>query len=634
MVNFVINKFGGEFLFTYPPDQNGTQESMPPELLPGLLVNPTGPLGFISLLYIKTMFQLPKFGYGVYKHTDSFEINPTYREYYASTLATKQDLEAKIKAGLESASRAISDYELLAHDYRKYEIYLQYLENYEQGIKDLEKAKKDKEETKIKEAERTVLEANTSLKAIFIDQVDVHTGEGVALKLIVSRWPNIIVDFMKMQDSMTTSEDIVKNFVPKITTAEAVVLATKNKLYLEWKKLFKNSVKQRYLNILSLMNARRKSIEQYKKWLRPYVIQHELLQESHEKASDPSGASAGADGTAAKTGGRAMTHRLHVGAHAMSYHDIAVYAWKPFAPGDMYRATVERKDIDVKLEFLGQKKGDAAENEKNEAEDRLILERFGLSYDDVRGGKFTINFWLNPYDTVAKVALFGEKVGSKDGRINGKSLVDEYPWLKPKEIEAQAIKLMKESRDQQRNSYNTLLLHPDYLYYILWDLMFARAIISIPQGTADDGFVFIKIAFISQNVLLVKLIERWASEQKFDRTVEEILGLTAIEDSEKIDAGITGNMEDVAKSRFKTLYAGLEKKPNKEGFGLARSFAHRLNEIENSFKIFGMNFQLFKKGPYETNLKDRITRQFSKAFADTYRDEFISWFEDAARIGE
>ncbi|MBI4167410.1 MAG: hypothetical protein HY515_00485 [Candidatus Aenigmarchaeota archaeon] len=631
MVNFLLNRFSGEFLFTYPPDQNGTQESMPPEMLPGLLVNPTGPLGFISLLYIKTMFQLPKFGYGVYKHTDSFEINPTYREYYASTLATKQDLETKIKAGLESASRAISDYELLTHDYRKYEIYLQYLENYEQGIKDLEKAKKDKEETKIKEAEKKVLESNTSLKAIFIDQVDVHTGEGVALKLIVSRWPNIIVDFMKMQDSMTTSEDIVKNFVPKITTAEAVVLATKNKLYLEWKKLFKNSVKQRYLNILSLMNARRKSIEQYKKWLRPYVIQHELLQESHEKGGSPFGASAGAGGGATGPGGRSMTHRLKIGAHAMSFHDIAFYAWKPFAPGDMYRATVERKDVDVKLEFLGK-------NPKERDEDTAILNRFGLKYDDVKDGKFTINFWLNPYDIVAKVALFGEKAGSKDNRINGNSIIEEYPWLKPKEIEAQVIKLMKESRDQQRNSYNTLLLHPDYLYYILWDILFARAIISIPQGTADDGFVFIKIAFISQNVLLVKLIERWASEQRFDRTVEEVLGLTAIEESEneKIDAGITGNMEDVAKNKFKTLYAAQDKNKDKEKkeFDLAKSFAHKLNEIENSFKIFGMNFQLFKKGPYETNLKDRITRQFSKAFADTYRDEFISWFEDSARIGE
>ncbi len=628
MVNFVLNKFSGEFLFTYPPDQNGTQESsVPAEMLPGLLVNPTGPLGFISLLYIKTMFQLPKFGYGVFKHTDSFEINPTYREYYASTLATKQDLETKIKAGLESASRAISDYELLTHDYRKYEIYLQYLENYEQGMKELEKAKKDKEEIKVKDAEKKILESNTSLKAVFIDQVDVHTGEGVALKLIVSRWPNIIVDFMKMLDSMTTSEDIVKNFVPKITTAEGVVLATKNKLFLEWKKLFKNSVKQRFLNILSLMNARRKSIEQYKKWLRPYVVQHELLQESHEKGGSPYGASAGASGVGTGPGGRSLTHRLKVGAHAMSFHDIAVYAWKPFAPGDIYRATVERKNVDVELMYLGKKKDERAEDE-------VILERFGLKYEDVDGGKFTINFWLNPYDIVAKVALFGEKAGTKANRINGNSLIEEYPWLKPKEIEAQVIKLMKESRDQPRNSYNTLLLHPDYLYYILWDLLFSRAIISIPQGTVDDGFVFIKIAFISQNVLLVKLVDRWASEQKFDRTVEEVLGLTAIEDSEKIDERITGNMEDVAKRRFKTLYAGLEKGTEIKEFDLAKSFAHKLNEIENSFKIFGMTFQLFKKGPYETNLKDRITRQFSKAFADTYRDEFISWFEDAARIGE
>ncbi len=628
MVKFVYNRMNGEFLFTYPPDQNGAQENIPPEKLPGILINPTGPLGFISLLYIKTMLQMPKFGYGLYKHTDSFEINPTYREYYAATLATKQDLEGKIKAGLESASRAISDYELLAHDYRKYESNLEYLNNFEVGMKDLEKAKKEKNEKKIKDAERKILESNTSLKALFIDQVDVHTGEGVALKLIVSRWPNIIVDFMKLKDEMTTSEDIIKDFTPKISTAEAVVLATKNKLFVEWKKLFKGAVTQRFLNILSLMNARKKSIEQYKKWLRPYVIQHELLKESQEKPGQ---------------GGESMTHRLKVGAHAMSFHRISAYAWKPFTPGDMYRATIERKEIEADLKYLGQKKSDPDEDRANAAEDEAICKKYKLNYKDdgIKDGKFVTNFWLNPYDIVAKVALFGKEIGPTGGRIEGDCLADEYPWLSRKEIEAQALYIMKESAQQQKNFYNTLMLHPDYLYYILWDLDFQRAIISVPQGTVDDGFVFIKIAFISQNVLLVKLVERWASEQRFDRTVEEVLGLTAIDEKEKIWEGITGDMETVAKRKFSALFSN-EPPPNdggnKGGFNLVKSFENQLNALANLFDIFGANkgnaFQFFKKGPYESNLKDRITRQYSKAFADTYRDEFISWFEDAAKIGD
>ncbi|MBI2085101.1 MAG: hypothetical protein HYT71_01145 [Candidatus Aenigmarchaeota archaeon] len=629
MVNFVANRMNGEFLFTYPPDQNGAQEShVATERLPGILINPTGPLGFISLLYIKTMLQLPKFGYGVYKHTDSFEINPTYREYYAATLATKQDLEGKIKAGLESASRAISDYELLAHDHRKYETNLTYLNNFEVGMKELEKAKKENSEEKKKAAERKILESNTSLKAVFIDSVDVHTGEGVALKLIVSRWPNIIVDFMKLKDEMKTSEDIIKDFVPKISTAEAVVLATKNKLFIEWKKLFKDAVTQRYLNILSLMNARKKSIEQYKKWLRPYVIQHELLKESQETPG---------------SGGGMMTHRLRAGAHAMSFHRIAAYAWKPFTPGDIYRATVERKEIEANLKYLGQKKKDENENKINEAEDRVICSKYGISYDrdGIKDGKFKTNFWLNPYDVIAKVGLFGKDEGSTSNRINGKCLAEEYPWLNKKEIEAKALGIMKESADQQKNFYNTLLLHPDYLYYILWDLDFQRAIISIPQGTVDDGFVFIKIAFISQNVLLVKLVERWASEQRFDRTVEEVLGLTAIDEKENISEGITGDMESVAKSKFSALFSKETPPKNdekKSGFNLIESLERKLNALTNLFEIFGIenreSFQFFKKGPYETNLKDRITRHYSKAFADTYRDEFISWFEDAAKIGD
>ncbi len=619
MVDFKKGAVNGEYLYTLPPDQNGSQVGGEQDDLPGLLINPTGPLGFISLLYIKTMFQLPKFGYGVYRYMDTFEINPTYREYYAATIAQKQDLENKIKAGLESASRAIGDYELLAHDHRKYQEYLRYLNDYETAKKFLGdykdgKTKLGKEEAdkKKSEADRLLLESNTSLKAIFIDQVDVHTGEGVALKLIVSRWPNIIVDFMKMENDMTTSEDIVKRLVPKITTAEAVVLATKNKLFTRWKDLFKTAVTQRYLNIMSLMNARRKSIEQYKKWLRPYVIQHELLKESQETPG---------------AGGKSLTHRLKIGAHAMSFHDIGVYAWQPFTPGDMFRATVERKEIDVRLEHLGRKEGE-------KEEDEAILKKFGLEYNDVKGGKFTTTFWINPYDHVAKEALFGSPKGQRTKYIKTKPLCDEYPWINKKELEAQAIRIIKESEKQPKNYMNTLVLHPDYLYYMLWDLVFSRVIISVPQGTADDCFVFVKIIFVSQNVMLTKLVDRWCYEQKFDRNVEEILGLTAIDEKEDTEAGITGDMESVAKKRFPLLY-GKEKTQDKpEPVSIVKSMERKINEIENALQIFGIQPQLFKKGPYETNLKDRFTRQFSKAFADTFRAEFIDWFEDAARIGD
>ncbi|MFH0890162.1 MAG: hypothetical protein V1836_03430 [Candidatus Aenigmatarchaeota archaeon] len=620
MVNFIKrSRPTGEFLYALPPDQNGTQfDSVPGDELLGILINPTGPLGFISLLYIKTMIQMPKFGYGVYKYKDNFEINPTYREYYTATLAQKQDLETKIKAGLESAARAISDYELLAHDLRKYQSYLYQFNKLEEGREKLKEAKT--EEDKKKYATQ-ILEANTTLKAVFIDQVDVHTGEGVALKLIVSRWPNIIVDFMKLEDDMKTSEDIVKRLVPKITTAEAVVLATKNKLFDRWKETFLDAVKQRYLNLLSLMNARKKSIEQYKRWLRPYVVQHELLNETQEKAGE---------------GGKTLTHRLKIGAHAMSTHDLGVFAWKPFSPGDVFRATVERKEIEISLKYLGKKP-------EEEAEDKAILAKYlgqyNIGYDKIKGGKFTITFWINPYDKVAKEALYS--TNPKKDYINSKSLIEEYPWLKPKEIEGQVLKVLMDSEMQPKTYQNTLVMHPDYIYYILWDLTFNRQIISIPQGTVDDGFIFIKIAFISQNVLLTKLLERWAYEQSFDRNVEEILGLTAIEEVEKIDVGTTGNMEEYAKNRYKSVYAEKKGKEDKKPVSLMESIVHKINEMNNRLSVinmmtgpFGITFQLFKKGPYETNLKDRITRQYSKAFAETYRAEFIDWFEDAARIGD
>ncbi len=607
----------GTWLYSWPPDQNGSQIVSDYYKLQGVMVNPTGPLGSGSLLYFRLMYQLPKWGYGMFKYRDEFQINPTYREYYTATLAQKQELETKIKSGLESAARAVADYELLYHDYRKYYDMIKYFEKVEAGTKKLVEAKLPAEK---KDAERMIEEGNASLKSLFVDQVDVQTGEGISMRTIISRWPSIIVDFMRLKDNMTTADLIVDSLSPKVSRAEAVVLATKNKLFLEWKVMFKKAVRDRYLNILSLMNSRQKSIEEYKRWLRPYIIQHEMFKETFETPG---------------TGGAASTHRITISAHSTSVHDIGIYAWRPYRPGDLFRATTTRREMPIQAVFLRDDNKHLKDNPSLAELVKSKMKEFKLDSQ----GRGTTNFWINPYDDMAKSVLYGkafEKAGGRfnekyiDKKNNGQALMDEYPFLSPEDIEIRVFEIIRASEQEMQTSYNTLLLHPDYLYYVYWDMHFNRAIISIPQGAQDDTMIWVKLAFVSQNVMLAKLLEKWAIEKKFDYEVEEMLGLKNYEvgKSGEFAKGITGTLEEFARKQFPNLYGGAEKdSPIKKALAVGESIA-------GFFGKFDISFLLYRKGPYELTTWERITRVYSKMFADTWRSELFDWFYEEIKLGQ
>ena len=123
-------------------------------------------------------------------------------------------------------------------------------------------------------------EATQTLKSLYIDHVDVHTGEGVALKLIAPRWPTIIVDFMRITEEDTIPEEIAEKY--GFSTSEGVVLATKNKIFKEWMNLFKQTVQSRYLHLTQLSEARKKSITEYRRMVRPYVLRHRMINEFGE----------------------------------------------------------------------------------------------------------------------------------------------------------------------------------------------------------------------------------------------------------------------------------------------------------------------------------------------------------------
>ena len=245
--------------------------------------------GRSSGIYYSLMFQLRKWEYFVHRVDEWLEVSPVHAAYYQLTAKQKEELETKIKTSLASAAQAVSDLELLLHDRRKYQEFTTYFET------------KDEH----------------SLKAVFIDQVDVHTGD-ISMRNIVARWPTLIIDFLKLPD-----EDIDPDVVRKkldISKAEAVVLVTKNKLYQQWKQMFEPEIRTRLRRIEDLVRSRETSVEQYKEWIKPYIERYKLIKEGFEQP-----------------GRRKFLSTFFIpgGGHATSLSSVTLWAWREFTPGEL-----------------------------------------------------------------------------------------------------------------------------------------------------------------------------------------------------------------------------------------------------------------------------------------------------------
>lgn len=238
----------------------------------GICVNPremntifdyTDLRGSGSNLYYSLIYQVPKWGYVVKKVDEWIEVSPSYAEYYNITIAQKQKIEGAIKSGLASTSQAVADFELLSHDARRYGEIIEYFKA----------AKKD----------------DHVLRSLFIDRIDAHTGEGYSMITMAKRWPTIITDFMRMKTEWTDPkkvpiDDQVKKILREldVSQAEATILKTKNELYKKWKEMFFPVVKDRYARIEAMVNARKKSIDEYKNWLKPYLARYRMIREKTE----------------------------------------------------------------------------------------------------------------------------------------------------------------------------------------------------------------------------------------------------------------------------------------------------------------------------------------------------------------
>ncbi len=273
----------------------------------------TTPPGVTYNLYYSLCFQLGKWEYVVQRADEWIEVSPSHAQYYQLTHKQKEELEAKIKSGLASAAQAVADLELLKHDERKYREFLNYMGvQYKDG--------------KFEQVGKT---DEHSLKAVFIDQVDVHTGDGISMRSIVSRWPTLITDFLKLKDDDMDPDSIKKKL--DVSKAEAVVLVTKNKLYQQWKELFVPEIKARYERIITLVRSREKSVEEYREWLKPVIARHKMIEEALLRPAQRQSL---------------RTSFMTPSGHSVATSNIVLWAWRFSSPLEIQKGGTERQAIE------------------------------------------------------------------------------------------------------------------------------------------------------------------------------------------------------------------------------------------------------------------------------------------------
>lgn len=483
----------GESLFVSPLDQRVSFDL-------------TAPMGQCSNLYYALIFQLPKWGYVVKKVDEFMVVTPTHAEYYNLSIAQKQKLEGAIKTGLTSAAQAVADFELLAHDARRYREIIDY---FKQGQTD-----------------------EHVLRSLFVDRVDAHTGEGYSMITMAKRWPTIITDFIRLGNKDYKNPDEIRHDLD-VSQAEATVLKTKNELYKEWKTLFFPVVKERYARIKTMMDARKKSIQEYKNWLKPYIATYKMMEEPTEKSpskflTDP-----------------VLTPGF---GQAVAMSGIRIWAWRPFITQEM-------------------QKGEAMTRRKG--------------------------FIVDPYDDLVKefIPKIEERYGLQ-GEITDKVVRD---------IINSAVRAP--GGDPMRGEIRAM--DPSTMYYTLLDIKVSRSIIKTPPpgGSEVEDIMFAPLSnwIVSQNILLIHLIELWARERVFEKYVSEMVGDQEIEERER---------ERIER----------EFEPVKEKQLGIKNFVGRTRKVGNKLRLkLKPIVRLFiKPGPYEHNFAERITKIYLIGIAAYY----------------
>lgn len=527
----IIN--GGEAICNAPPDQQ-------------IMINPTTPLGHGNLLYAKMAYTMPKYHFNFDKVDEYLMVSPSYPEMYGRIVAKKTELEGQIKSGLASAAQAVADFELLKHDERKYREILDY---FNEGKKD-----------------------EHVLRALFVDRVDAHTGEPYSMISMTKRWPTIITDFLRVS-TVKKEEREESKIISKelgISLAESTVLKTKNKIYEKWKKIFFPDIRDRYARVKTLVDARRKSIDEYKMWLIPYVTNLKKMKDATE--SNPSAL---------------LNAGIFPWQKPNAFYGVRVYMWKMFTAEEVGKPTFVEGEIDPYDDFVKRYARKIAKHyeieivkTKKEASKLKIKEN--LTDDDIICVDDMIKKWNEP-----------DQIYESQPRIN-------------------------------TNRY----------YYAFYDLLIESPIFKLEgaKEEIDDWNLLITAYIVSQNVVLLANLEIEAKNRWLNKYVKELIGVREVED--KIRQEVEKRYPDLdAKDEEGKHFIGI-RNFFKSAREKRKNFSSRMGEWWFNFKPRGRVFLKYfmRIGPYETVRAERLTKMYGRYMGPSLTDPFIKFVK--AEIGK
>jgi hypothetical protein len=453
--------------------------------------------------------------FNVQKVDEWFEIS-TSHPFYQSVTKQRHDLIREIKEGLAQVDRAISDVELLAHDARRYKEILTYMQ--------------EKDEH--------------SLKAMFIDLVDVNLPEGVSLRSIAPRWPTIIADFQELKDEDDEVDKITKKI--EVSKAEGVVLATKVRLYKKWKKFFLDEVKERYKRIIERLYGRKASIEEYRNWLRPLIRRVQMMKEIDDHTL-------------------LMHMNFPMGAGMpLSLQYMEWWGW-------------------TKLEGLELTEPHKIPKEIYETEGTKRKETPTITEHGKRREKVIPKFRIEPYDDLVKQFI------PEVERVHGVKITKDMI------LEARRILYEKGSPGTE---WYVIVEIPCSIEQ--WKLPNGLEV-------EDTDFNKLSSVFVTHNILLLRIIEMIAEEKKLDYYIDELLGKKVLgEDGliKEIDELLEETFPEIyKKEEIEEGPKGVYKLTS----DLKSSYQSILRPILRAINYtFGLKLGFFKLGPYDPSRNNRL----------------------------
>ncbi|MGC8812647.1 MAG: hypothetical protein ACP5O8_03645, partial [Candidatus Aenigmatarchaeota archaeon] len=353
--------------------------------------------------------------------------------------------------------------------------------------------------------------------------------------------------------------------------------ATKNKLYLEWRdRLFGETVKRRYESLRKMVEARKKSVQEYKEMLKPSIARYKMITDA---LSNPEG--------------RAALHKsfFRPDTQALSIDFMRIYAWKPFAVEEKYK--VVRTTFD---------KVSAAKAGFEEKEIEFIAK-----WKEKLGEKFDGYVFALPVEP-----SIDEIVRRMVPRIEAEYNVK----LTPVDLYNAREMLLKQFKDSIGGIGITeaWVFSP---YYVFLDIPISRTVLRIPPAgpEIEDIMVDNFIAYTqTQNFIICHCLELIARDKQLENYISQMLG----------EAGIKGKevepVEEIIKEEFPEIYG--KEKEEKVKFRLSSSdkaylqrkkFLEQVNNIKkvisDFFKSLGFEMMFFRAyGPYEFIPNDRMTK--------------------------